>query len=25
MESELLVCGKCGTLLRLEIAEVAPG
>jgi DNA-directed RNA polymerase subunit RPC12/RpoP len=25
MESELLVCGKCGTLLKLEIAEVAPG
>ena len=25
MESGSLVCGKCGTLLKLEIAEVAPG
>jgi hypothetical protein len=25
MEGELLVCGKCGMLLKLEITEVAPG
>ena len=24
-DGELLVCAKCGTLLKLEITEVAPG
>jgi len=24
-DSDLLVCSKCGTLLKLEITEVAPG
>jgi hypothetical protein len=25
MDDELLVCAKCGTLLKLEITEIAPG